>query len=55
MSGLTVGLSFGMGALGSVVIGMLMDHIGIMATMQIVSFLPLLGIVGFWMPNDRKV
>jgi len=54
MSGLTVGLSFGMGALGSVIIGMLMDHIGITATMQLVSFLPLLGIFGFFMPNDRK-
>lgn len=54
MSGLTVGLSFGMGALGSVVIGVLMDQLGITATMQLVSFLPLLGIFGFFMPNDRK-
>lgn len=54
MSGLTVGLAFGMGALGSVVIGILMDQLGIMLTMQIVSFLPILGIVCLWMPNDRK-
>lgn len=55
MSGLTVGLAFGMGALGSVVIGILMDYAGIMATMQIVSFLPILGLVCFFMPNDRKI
>lgn len=54
MSGLTVGLAFGMGALGSVVIGILMDHVGIMLTMQIVGFLPILGLVCCFMPNDRK-
>lgn len=54
MSGLTVGLAFGMGALGSVIIGILMDNVGIMLTMQIVSFLPILGLVCCFMPNDRK-
>ena len=45
MAGLTVGLAFGMGAIGAVVIGILMDHIGIYQTMIVISFLPLLGLV----------
>ena len=38
MAGLTVGLAFGMGAIGAVVIGVLMDHLGIFLTMIIISF-----------------
>lgn len=55
MAGLTVGLAFGMGAIGSVVIGMLMDTIGIYATMIIISFLPIIGLVGLWLPKDQKI
>lgn len=55
MAGLTVGLAFGMGAIGSVVIGMLMDQIGIYPTMIIVSFLPIIGLVGLGLPRDRKI
>ena len=55
MSGLTVGLAFGMGAIGGVVIGMLMDAIGIYETMVVVSLLPIIGMVGMALPKDRKV
>lgn len=55
MAGLTVGLAFGMGAIGAVVIGILMDAIGVYHTMIIVSFLPIIGVVGFWLPRDRKL
>lgn len=55
MSGLTVGLAFGMGAIGGVVIGILMDRIGVFDTMVIVSFLPLIGLVGLGLPKDRKI
>ncbi|MGI2328574.1 MFS transporter [Planococcus sp. YIM B11945] len=55
MSGLTVGLAFGMGAIGGVVIGILMDAIGVYDTMIIVSFLPIIGLVGLWLPSDRKI
>lgn len=55
MAGLTVGLSFGMGAIGAVVIGILMDHIGIYPTMMIISFIPLIGIVGIALPSDHNV
>ncbi|MDX1806344.1 MAG: MFS transporter [Paenisporosarcina sp.] len=55
MAGLTVGLSFGMGAIGAVVIGILMDHIGIYQTMIIISLLPILGLVGLALPRDLKI
>ena len=55
MAGLTVGLAFGMGAIGGVVIGILMDSIGVYETMVVVSFLPLLGLVGLGLPKDRKI
>lgn len=54
MAGLTVGLAFGMGALGSILIGILMDYIGIYSTMVVVSLLPLLGIVAFALPRDGR-
>ena len=55
MAGLTVGLAFGMGAIGSVVIGILMDHIGIYETMIVISFLPIIGLVGLALPRDQKM
>lgn len=55
MAGLTVGLAFGMGAIGSVVIGILMDQVGVFNTMIVISFLPILGLVGLWLPKDQKV
>lgn len=55
MAGLTVGLAFGMGAIGSVVIGILMDQIGVYETMIVISFLPIIGLVGLWLPRDQQV
>lgn len=55
MAGLTVGLAFGMGAIGSVVIGILMDHIGIYETMIVISFLPIIGLVGLGLPRDQRM
>lgn len=55
MSGLIVGLAFGMGAVGSVILGWLIDTIGLQATMIGVSTLPLLGIFTFLLPSDEKV
>ncbi|MEK4227975.1 MFS transporter [Solibacillus sp. FSL H8-0538] len=53
MAGLTVGLSFGMGAIGAIVIGMLMDSYGIRFTMIIVSIIPLLLLVALLLPKDK--
>lgn len=55
MAGLTVGLAFGMGAIGAVAIGALMDSIGIFETMVVASFLPLLGLAGLALPSDRQL
>ncbi|WP_431028689.1 MFS transporter [Lysinibacillus sp. LZ02] len=52
MAGLTLGLAFGMGAIGSVAIGTLMDTIGIETTMMVISLLPILMIVAFALPKD---
>ena len=55
MAGLTVGLAFGMGAIGAVAIGSLIDYIGIYETMIITSFLPFIGLVGLALPRDQKI
>lgn len=52
MSGLTVGLAFGMGAIGSIVLGYLADQIGITLTIILTGFLPLLGILTLFLPKD---
>lgn len=53
MAGLTIGVAFGMGAIGSVVIGMLIDKMGIHFTMNAISVLTLLLLVAFLLPRDR--
>lgn len=53
MAGLTVGLAFGMGAIGSVLIGILMDKIGIETTMMMISALPILMLVALALPRDQ--
>ncbi|MEH7344050.1 MFS transporter [Bacillus sp. JJ1532] len=55
MAGLTVGLAFGMGAIGSMVIGYLADLIGITQTMILTGFLPLLGLITLLLPSDQKI
>lgn len=52
MAGLTVGVAFGMGAIGSVVIGIIMDQFGIRFTMISISVLSLLLLVAFLLPRD---
>ncbi|OIK14482.1 MFS transporter [Bacillus sp. MUM 13] len=55
MAGLTVGLAFGMGAIGSVALGALADSIGIAATIKYVGFLPLLGLISLLLPSDKTL
>ncbi len=55
MSGLIVGLAFGMGAIGSVALGSLIDWIGLTPTMTAISMFPFLGILTFLLPNDQQV
>jgi MFS transporter, FSR family, fosmidomycin resistance protein len=55
MSGLTVGLAFGMGAIGSVGLGYLADLIGLTTMVSAIGVLPLLGLTAFLLPSDQKV
>lgn len=54
-SGLIVGFAFGMGAIGAVVLGNLADAISLKFVMQFCSMLPLLGLLAFLLPTDRKL
>ncbi|WP_336785098.1 MFS transporter [Paenibacillus sp. MMO-177] len=53
-SGLITGLAFGMGGLGSIVLGTAADHYGILDTMVACSFLPLIGLLSILLPKDRR-
>jgi MFS transporter, FSR family, fosmidomycin resistance protein len=55
VSGLIVGLAFGMGGIGGVVLGKLSDQIGTLRVMELCGYLPLLGILTFLLPTDRKL
>ena len=53
MAGLTTGFAFGIGAIGAILIGMLIDRNGIEFTMMVVSLLPLLLLVSLFLPKDQ--
>lgn len=55
MSGLIVGFAFGMGAIGAVVFGKVIDSVGLAPTMIAVSLLPIIGLLSFFLPSDKKV
>lgn len=55
MAGLTVGLAFGMGAIGAIVIGSLADSIGLALTIHLLGFLPLLGVCSYFLPTDTEL
>ena len=54
VSGLFYGFAFGMGGLGSALLGYTADHIGIERVYQICAFLPLIGIIALFLPNLKK-
>nr|WP_209122175.1 MFS transporter [Alkalihalobacillus sp. BA299] len=55
VSGLIVGLAFGMGAIGSVALGWFADLFGLTNTMLFTVALPLIGILTFLLPSDQKI
>ncbi|MEW4282225.1 MFS transporter [Priestia koreensis] len=55
VSGLIVGLAFGMGALGSVVLGNLADLFNLRFIMIFCSVLPVLGVLTWLLPSDEKI
>jgi FSR family fosmidomycin resistance protein-like MFS transporter len=54
VSGLFYGFAFGMGGLGSALLGKLADNTSIEYVYQICSFLPLVGIICYFLPNIKK-
>ncbi|WP_340026047.1 MFS transporter [Paenibacillus sp. FSL K6-1096] len=55
VSGLITGLAFGLGGIGSVVIGDLIDRAGIAPVFVACGFLPLLGLLALLLPGDKKL
>ena len=54
ISGLFYGFAFGMGALGSALLGILADNTSIQYVYHVCSYLPLIGIICFFLPNLKK-
>lgn len=52
-SGLVTGFAFGMGAVGSVVLGSVADLKSMEFVMVAASLLPLIGLLSFVLPKDR--
>lgn len=55
VSGLITGLAFGLGGIGSLVLGNLIDSIGISKVFIACGFLPLLGFLALLLPRDEKL
>ncbi|HLT32936.1 MAG TPA: hypothetical protein VKZ98_04020, partial [Aquaticitalea sp.] len=55
VSGLFYGFAFGMGGLGSAVLGWWADLTSINFIYHICSYLPLIGIIAYFLPNMKKV
>src|SRR6185369_11627438 len=51
VSGLFFGFAFGMGGVGSALLGRLADHNGIIYVYHVCSFLPLIGLLTVFLPN----
>ncbi|WOD43542.1 MFS transporter [Hwangdonia lutea] len=54
ISGMFYGFAFGVAAVGSALIGLLADFTSIYFVYQLCSFLPLIGVVSFFLPNINK-
>lgn len=53
ISGLFFGLAFGAGGIGAAILGTLADRTDIVFVYQVCSFLPLIGLLGLWLPKRR--
>jgi FSR family fosmidomycin resistance protein-like MFS transporter len=54
VSGLFFGFAFGMGGIGSAVLGWFADHAGIATVYRVCSFLPLLGLLTVFLPEIER-
>lgn len=55
VSGLFYGFAFGMGGLGSAVLGIWADATSIQHIYHLCSFLPLIGVIAYFLPNMKKI
>lgn len=55
ISGLFYGFAFGMGGLGSALLGVWADYTSVDFIYRVCSYLPLLGVVAYFLPDMRKV
>ncbi|USG67285.1 MFS transporter [Brevibacillus ruminantium] len=55
VSGLIIGLAFGMGGMGALVLGYLADLQSISFVISLCSFMPLIGALGLLLPKDQEV
>ncbi len=55
VSGLIIGLAFGLGGIGAAALGGLADQLGLPFIMSFTSFLPLLGVIAWLLPSDRTI
>jgi FSR family fosmidomycin resistance protein-like MFS transporter len=55
VSGLLFGLAFGLGAMGSMVLGWLGDRIGLPDMLMLCSLIPLIGLLAFALPPDEEL
>jgi FSR family fosmidomycin resistance protein-like MFS transporter len=55
VSGLFYGFAFGIAGLGSAILGYLADQTSIEYVYEIVAFLPIIGLITYFLPNLRKL
>jgi len=55
IAGLFFGLAFGMGGLGSVLIGWLIDQTDVGFVIRLCAYLPLLGLFALFLPGDARI
>lgn len=55
ISGLFYGFAFGMGGLGSAVLGWWADHTSVAFIYNVCAYLPLIGIIAYFLPNMKHV
>ncbi|NPV37631.1 MAG: hypothetical protein HPY80_13310 [Bacteroidales bacterium] len=55
VSELMIGLSFGLGTIGSVVLGWFADLFGLPKTMILAGCLPLLGLLTLFLPSEQRL
>jgi FSR family fosmidomycin resistance protein-like MFS transporter len=55
VTGLIIGLAFGLGALGALALGSLIDWLGISTVMKLCSALPIIGLLTMFLPSDKKI